>query len=50
MLLKNDLIIRCYWKFAKVEEFIFGNDGKIRVVVVKVVSSDKRFVYFRRVV
>lgn len=50
VLLKNDSTTRCYWKLAKVEELISGNDGKIRAAVVKVASSDKRPVYLRRVV
>lgn len=50
VLLKLDSTTRCYWKLAKVEELISGNDGKIRAAVVKVASSDKRPVYLRRVV
>lgn len=41
MLFKNDLMNRIYWKIVRVEEFIFGVDGKVCVVIVKVGNSDK---------
>lgn len=37
-----------FWKLVKVEELLLGRDGFVRVVIVKVVNSDKRFCLMRR--
>ena len=50
MLLKKDSTASCKRKLAKVQELIPGADGKIRSVVVKISSSDRRPIYLRRVV
>lgn len=49
-MLKNDSTSRIYWKLAKVEELIYGADGKARAVVVKVANNTNRPVYLRRVI
>ena len=50
VVLKNDSTSRIYWKLAKVEELIYGADGKARAAVVKVANNTNRPVYLRRVI
>lgn len=50
VLLKDDFISRVFWKLVKVEEFIFGRDCNVWVVVVKVVNNLGCLFYLRRVV
>ena len=51
VLLKNDSSNRNYWKLAKIEELIFGQDGKVRAAVVRVANGNtNRLVHLRRVI
>lgn len=48
--MKKDSTTRYMWKFAKVEELLPGEDGKVLSAVVKVASRDKRPAYHLRVI
>ena len=50
VILKNDSSSRAFWKLAKVEELLPGNDGKIRAAMVKVPPINGKSQLLKRVV
>jgi hypothetical protein len=48
VLLHDDSLSRSFWKLARVQELITGQDGKTRGAVVKVPASDGKITTFRR--
>ena len=50
VILKNDSTSRAFWKLAKVEELLPGNDGKIRAAIVKVPRINGKSQLLKRVV
>ena len=50
VILKNDSTSRAFWKLAKVEELLPGNDGKIRAAMVKVPRINGKSQLLKRVV
>ena len=50
VILKNDSTSKAFWKLAKVEELLPGNDGKIREAIVKVPRINGKSQLLKRVV
>ena len=50
VILKNDSTSRAFWKLAKVEELLPGNDGKIRAAIVEVPRINGKSQLLKRVV
>ena len=50
VILKNESTSRAFWKLAKVEELLPGNDGKIRAAIVKVPRINGKSQLLKRVV
>ena len=50
VILKNESTSRAFWKLAKVEELLPGNDGKIRAAIVRVPRINGKSQLLKRVV
>ena len=50
VILKNESTSKAFWKLAKVEELLPGNDGKIRAAIVKVPRINGKSQLLKRVV
>ena len=50
VILKNDSTSRAFWKLAKVEELLPGNDGKIIAAIVKVPHINRKSQLLKRVI
>ena len=50
VILKNDSTSRAFWKLAKVEELLAGNDGKIIAAIVKVPRINRKSQLLKRVI
>ena len=48
VILKNDQTCRSFWKLAKIEQLLKGDDGLVRAVIVKVLGGDSKVQLLRR--
>ena len=48
VLLLNEKTRRAFWRLARVEEILAGNDGVVRVAKIRVLSNDNRVTILRR--